>query len=470
MNTAQSWDLVVVGGGYAGLVAASRAAQLGRRALVLEKGKETLYSCNSRVAGGVLHISYQNLNDAPAALAEAVREITAGSADRALTEVLTQNSLRAVQWLESEGAKIDRSSKVNWRQFMLAPTRPPATGLQWEGFGSDMTLRLLEARLSERGSVLQRDSKVTALLMEGGRCVGVEYERAGRKESVRAAAVMLADGGFHANRELVGKYISPAANSIKQRCTLTGVGDGLRMAQAVGAATVGLEAFYGHLLAREAMHNDVLWPYPQIDELASGGILVDGEGRRFADEGHGGVYLANAVARLKDPLSATAVFDARIWEGPGRAAAIPANPRLQQEGGTLHQGATIAELAGKIGVPAATLEATITEFNAAVAAGRAASMPVPRAAKRYPPTAITQAPFYGIPICCGITFTMGGLAIDTTGRVLKSDRQPIPGLFAAGSTTGGLDGGPNCGYVGGLIKGIVFGMLIAEHLAGAKAV
>jgi len=241
------------------------------------------------------------------------------------------------------------------------------------------------------------------------------------------------------------------------------------MAQQVGAATVGLEAFYGHLLAREAMTNDVLWPYPQVDELAASGILVDGGGRRFADEGHGGVFLANAVARLKDPLSSTAVFDSRIWEGPGRAAAIPANPRLKQEGGTVHEAATIAELAGKIGVPAAALEATIAEFNAAVSAGKAASMPVPRLAKRYPPSAITQAPFYGVPICCGITFTMGGIAIDTVGRVLKADRTPIAGLFAAGSTTGGLDGGPNCGYVGGLIKGIVFGILAAEHLAGGRA-
>lgn len=466
MNAVQSWDLVVVGGGYAGLVAANRAAQLGRRVLVLEAGKEELYPCNSRVAGGVLHISYQNLSDPPAALAQAVREITGGTADPALTETLASNALRSVQWLEAEGAKLDRSSKVNWRQFMLAPTRPAVTGLQWEGFGSDVTLRLLETNLAKRGGVVQRASRAQTLIMEGDRCAGVEYERDGKRESVRAGAVLLADGGFQANRELVGRYISAAASSIKQRCTLSGVGDGLRMAQAAGAATIGLDTFYGHLLAREAMTNDVLWPYPQIDELASSGILVDGAGQRFADEGYGGVFLANAVARLKDPLSAAAVFDARIWEGPGRAAAIPANPRLRQEGGTVHEGATLAELAGKLGVPAAGLEATVREFNAAVAAGRADTLAVPRVAKRYAPMPITQAPFYAIPVCSGITFTMGGIAIDRAGRVLKADRSCIDGLYAAGCSTGGLDGGASCGYVGGLIKSIVFGLLAAEHLAG----
>src|SRR6202008_4790030 len=81
----------------------------------------------------------------------------------------------------------------------------------------------------------------------------------------------------------------------------TATGDGLRMAQAVGAATVGMDCFYGHLLSRDAMTNERLWPRPYVDALAVAGILVDGAGRRVADEGEGGVYLANAVARLEDP-------------------------------------------------------------------------------------------------------------------------------------------------------------------------
>src|SRR5260221_5458862 len=119
--------------------------------------------------------------------------------------------------------------------------------------------------------------------MTEGRCAGVEVERDGKRESYAASAVLLADGGYQANLELVGKYISPAPQALKQRCAETGTGDGLRMAQEIGAGTIGLESFYGHLLSRDAMHNDALWPYPQIDEVASTGMLVDGSGQRFAD-------------------------------------------------------------------------------------------------------------------------------------------------------------------------------------------
>ena len=467
MAVAQSFDLVIVGGGFAGLVAANRAAQLGLKAVVLERGPDETYACNSRYAGGVLHISYHDVMDPPPELVRAVEKITDGCADHALVTALAGTARRAVEWLAEEGAKYDSEGSISWRQHVLAPRRPPVTHMEWQGIGADVTLRRLEQNLLQRGGEVHRGTQALSLIMEGKRCVGVEAQVERTRRGYVGGAVLLADGGFQADIDLLRAHISPAPQALKQRNAGTGRGDGLRMARQAGAAESTLEAFYGHLLSRDAFHNERLWPYPQIDELASAGITVDAQGRRIADEGMGGVFLANAIARVADPACATVIFDDAIWQGPGRSAGIPPNPVLVREGGTMHQAATIAELARLAGLPAHELEITVGAYNEAVRSGRCGALEPPRSANKRAPMSVTTPPFYAVPICAGITYTMGGIMIDQSARALRPDHTPIPGLYAAGSNTGGLDGGHACGYVGGLMKAIVFGLIAAEHAAGS---
>ena len=469
MAVAQSFDLVIVGGGFAGLVAANRATQLGLKVVVLERGADETYACNSRYAGGVLHISYHDVMDPPSDLARAMEKITEGYADPALVTALAGTSRRAIEWLVEEGASFAPEGSIAWRQWVLAPRRPPVTHMQWQGIGADVTLRRLQQNLVGRGGEVHRGTRALSLIMDGGRCVGVEAQADRSRRAYVARAVLLADGGFQADLELLRKHVSPAPQALKQRNAGTGLGDGLRMARQAGSAESSLEAFYGHLLSRDAFHNERLWPYPQVDELAGAGVVVDARGRRIADEGMGGVYLSNAVARLADPASATVIFDEAIWQGPGRAASIPPNPVLVREGGTLHQAASIAELAQLAGLPARELESTLHSYNDAVRSGRCEVLEPLRSSHKRAPMGITAPPFYAVPICAGITFTMGGITIDAAARVLRPDRAPIPGLYAAGSNTGGLDGGRACGYAGGLMKAIVFGLLAAEHAGGFSA-
>ena len=464
IEQSKTYDLVVVGGGYAGLVAANRARQLGRSVVVLERGTGELYPCNSRFAGGVLHISYQNLNDPPASLARAALEITHAATDRALIETVAEHALRAVRWLADEGGKTVAVGDSGWRQFILAPPRPPVTRMDWEGRGADVTLRRLARNLAERGAELHRGTRALRLIMRFGHCVGVEAERKGESIVYDAKAVLLADGGFQAAPDLLARYICAAPDKVKQRCAPTATGDGLRMAMEAGVATCGLEAFYGHVLSRDAMHDDALWPYPQIDGLVTAGIVVDADGLRFADEGLGGIHVTNAIARLADPLGAAVVFDETIWQGPGRSTAIPPNPALVAAGATVHRAETLAALADRLNVPAVALEDSVARYNAALAADRSDDLEPRRSTRRHQAMPIRMAPFYAVPVCAGITYTMGGIAIDVHGRVLREDGAALPGLYAAGSTTGGLDGGPACGYVGGLIKAMVFGMRVAEHV------
>jgi fumarate reductase flavoprotein subunit len=282
--------------------------------------------------------------------------------------------------------------------------------------------------------------------------------------------VVIADGGFQANLDMLRQSgVSSAPEKLLARNGGTAVGDGLRMALGLGAApSGGMNNFYGHLHSRDAMQSTKHWPRPVTDDLAAAGIVIDAEGRRFTDEGLGGIWISNAIARLPDPLGTTIIFDQAIWDGPpGRNHAQPPNPLVVEAGGTLHRADTLADLAEKIGLPPQRLDDVVGEYNKAVEGGAPQKLSPSRRSDPVKAWPIKTAPFYAMPICAAITNTMGGIAVDGDARVLDADDKPVPSLYAAGSTVGGLDGGPHAGYVGGLIKA-TFGLRAAETIAGTS--
>jgi fumarate reductase flavoprotein subunit len=331
---------------------------------------------------------------------------------------------------------------------------------------------LLKQRLEEREGRMFLGARAGALRMIGGRCAGVLARLGGADFSLSARAVVIADGGFPGDKELFRRHIGPRPERVLQRHADSAHGDGLRMAQVAGAALTRLDRFYGHLLSRDAMTDRGLWPYPQIDAVATAAIVVDGGGRRLLDEGLGGISITNALARLDDPLCASVICDAPIWESAGRAAQIPPNPQLEQAGGTLHRADMLEDLARIAGLDPRAVCDTVAAYNHAVRSGHADALLPPRSAKSGNPRPIETPPFFAIPICAGITNTMGGIATDGHGRVRRatgSEAAPggsvIEGLYAAGGCTGGLEGGGALGYVGGLIKACVFGLRAAEDAA-----
>lgn len=467
MSGSDEFDVVVAGGGLGGLAAANRAAQLGCRTVVLERGAEQQYLCNTRYSGGILHINQHNVEEPVEQLVAAIGAMTLGSADPDLARALAVDARRAVAWLRDEGAKYIRVGQIVWQQHVLAPPRPITPGLDWKGRGPDVMLRTLEGNLVKRGGTLLRATAARALLERDGRCCGVEAESHAGTRQFAARAVVLADGGFQGNLDIVGKNIAPAPAKLMQRGASTGRGDGLRMAQALGAAITPLDAFYGHMLSRDSFTNDKVWPYPQLDELGTAGIVIDAAGERFTDEGMGGIYVANMIARLHDPLSTWAVFDDAVWTGPGKSARIPANPNLVKGGGTVLQAPTLARLAEMMAVPAERFEVTVAAYNRALAADALESLAPRRTNTRVRAVPVGTPPFYAVPLCAGITYTMGGIATDPDARVLRAGGGSIAGLYAVGATTGGLEGGPSVGYVGGLIKAATFGIRAGECIARA---
>ena len=465
MTNERQYDVAVVGGGLAGMVAANRVAQLGLRAVVLEQGSEERYLCNSRYTGGSFHICLRNLLNDEATLRQAIVEATRGFVSDALAGVVAREGRRVVRWLQDEGARFMRVSGAEHHNFVLAPPGRSRPGLDWEGRAGDVLLRQLEANLVKRGGAVTRNSRGRSLIIEAGECRGVVAQQGEQETRYRTRAVVIADGGFQGNAELVKKYVCEHPERLKQRGAGTGRGDGLQMAIAAGVRTIGLDRFYGHILSRDAMTNDRLWPYPYLDSLATAGIVVGATGERFVDEGRGGVYIANAIAKLDDQFSAVVIFDHAIWEGPGRGGLIPVNPHLPAVGGTMHGASDLAALARQIGMEPRRFTDTVRGYNDAIANGALAALEPARRTSRHPALPIAVAPFYAAPLCAGITATMGGIAINEHAQALHEDGSTIPGLYVAGGATGGLEGGPEIGYVGGLVKCGVTGLAAAEHIA-----
>ena len=465
------FDMISIGGGFSGLISACRAAELGLKVAVLEQDSSDRYPCSSRFTTGVSNIMGLAIMADPDHLYNAIIKGSGGAADPALARVFADNGKRAIAWLSEKGTRfIERAlQKDQPGQRVLAPPRRLQAGLDWEGRGGDVTMRKLTEHILARGGTLLRGVKVTSLIVENGAIAGVEATRDGAPTRITAKAVVIADGGFAANRDMIAKYIPPRADRVLCRVGPGAKGDGIAMAEHAGVAIGGFGKFYGHIHHINAMTIAKLWPYPHLDAIAERSILVDGAGKRFADEGLGGVCMANDIAALEDPLSSHLIIDDEMWRiEPKLTTTVAANPSMVNAGGPLITAGDLASLAGKIGVPAASLEDTVRVHNAAIASGDYSASPTPRSVHKYPPMPIAKGPFHAVPLCAGITGTMGGVVIDIHAQAQKQSGGAFPGLYAVGTPVAGLEGGPRAGYVGGLSKAFILGLLAAEHIAAAR--
>lgn len=470
MSDLGAQDLVVVGGGIAGMVGALRAAQSGLKVLVLEKGTEDRYPCNSRFTAGLFHVCSRAVTLPPDELNSIIEAVTAGAARKDLQRSIADHVMAVIRWLQEQDVRFVRAGAHEARQWGLAPVNLPRAGLDWRGRAGDVMLDKLEKRLAELGGRVLRGARATRLLTENGRCLGVEAEVASQMVRLSAEAVLIADGGYQASPDLLARFVSSQPNALMQRCAPTGTGDGLRMCEAVGAQIDANPSFYGHLLGKEAIANTKLWPYPWFDDLAVVSIVVDASGRRFCDEGLGGTFVANQVARLKDASSAVLIFDEKIWENQGRAAVVPPNDLFEKHGGTMVRANSVATLAERLGLPAEALRESLRTHNESVRSGLDVPGAPQRTRAKFQPVEIDEGELIAVRLVAGVTYAMGGVVIDGGSRVLDKSGQPIPGLFAAGAATGGLEGGGAAGYVGGLVKSSVTGFLAAESVVTAHRV
>jgi fumarate reductase flavoprotein subunit len=457
-----SCDVLVVGAGLAGFTAAVRAAESGAKVVLIDKSVKELGDGNVLMASGSLRAGGKSPKNNPSELYDFVMAEGVGYPD--LVRAWSASCGRAIDWLVGCGVGLDEKEPGRiWldqeSEISLAPVYRKDVGRR--------ALSKLRQRFVQLGGRYMNGIDAVSLIREQDRISGVAAKKQGEAIELRSRSTILSTGGFSANKQMVRQYIGPHADQCKLRGSKNCTGDGLRMALAVGAKTVNLQYFYGHLLSRKALTDDRFWPYPRLDSFVDEGILVDRNGNRFVDEGRGDVAVSNELARTSDVTGAALLFDAVTWEAAkddpfSKSVKTPApNPWLIDNEGDIFHHETIDGLAQKLGMSAANLLKTVEQYNRAVQSGNASSLAVPRTGKPKP----LLPSYYGLKVVPGITFTMGGVLVNGRCEALNLEEKPIPGLYAAGDTIGGLMGGYRGGYTGGLMQAVVTGILAGENAA-----
>lgn len=432
------------------MAAARHAQHLGLQVTVIEKGLEEGGLGNAVISGGLIHLAWEP-PDAPFEdKRRRLDEETDGEIDPALADALADRSREIVPWLLEEGVEARQKTDAPYTKWTLHPYRR-GTGrrLDWE-LGPGRTLRRLHRSFKADGGKI-RAGAAAGDLSRSGDSWRVTFSSGDGGGELEAPVVIVADGGFQANPEMLARYVGANAGLCLLRGTTTGTGDGLRMLLGVGAGARGLGRVYGHVVSRAALRSDELWPFPHLDELCLKGVIVDRYGDRWPLRGGTAVSLVTRLSRTDDPRGFSVVFDAELWDTAGRHDPFhmaAANPDLPARNGDIFEAPTLDGLAGLLGVGAGRLSRAVQEH-----AGEPGSRP------------LGGGPYFAAPMLPGITFTMGGAAIDAGAAVLDRDGERLRGLYAAGSTAGGVHGGPNGGYVGGLAVAATLGRIAADSAA-----
>jgi fumarate reductase flavoprotein subunit len=450
-----SCDCVIVGGGLAGVTAARRLQQLGRRAVVLEKGADDYGHSNARISGGLIHLAWRAMDEPEEELRRHLEIETSGEIHQSIADVLAETAGRALEWLVAEGVELRAKGELPYQRHALYPHRPGTGRRIAAEFGPDRMMRALYDNFRSAGGEVLLGTAASGLTPGSGTRWSVAYRGDGGDGAVEADTVVVADGGFQGNGQMLAAYVGPNAALSVLRAWPSAVGDGLRMLLPLGAATTGLGRVYGHMVSRDALTNDTLWPYPAMDKLCLTGLLVDRRGERFREKSATGVEQVTRLARSEDPRGYAVVFDDQLWQTAGRDnpynTAVP-NPDLVERGGHLVSADTIDQLSVLLEVDADRVKSAVAEHNSQPDATR-----------------ITAPPYHAARVAPGITFTMGGIRIDRRANVVDVDGRPLPGLYAAGSTVGGVHGGPSGGYVGGLATALELGLIAAEQIDAAQS-
>jgi tricarballylate dehydrogenase len=488
---AVSYDVVVVGAGNAALCAALAAREGGASVLVLECAPEEEAGGNTRFTAGAMRFAYRGIEDIKAIVPDLTEaeiaatdfgdytedqffddmfRVTQHRADPDLVEVLVRNSFATMKWLRYKGV---RFQPIWGRQaFKIEGKFKFWGGLTIEAWGGGPGLvEALTAIAGRQGIDIWYRARARELLFDGARVTGVRVRRRDAIADVAARCVVLAAGGFQANPAWRTRYLGPDWDVAKVRGTRYNTGDGIRMAVAIGAATAG----------NWSGCHAVGWDLnaPEFGDLSVGdnfqkhsypfGIMLNARGERFVDEGadfRNYTYAKYGRVILAQPGHfAWQVFDRKVLHLLRDEYRIRRVTKVSAD--------TLGALAEKLeGVDPAAALATIRAYNEAVRTdvpfnpnvkdGRSThGLSIPKSNWA---TTIDEPPFEAYAVTCGITFTFGGLRIDTEARVISTDYEPIPGLTAAGELVGGLF---YYNYPGGtgLMSGAVFGRIAGTTAA-----
>ena len=487
-------DVVVVGAGNAAMCAALAAREQGAEVVVLEAAPESEGGGNSRYTAGAMRVVFEGVGDLARLMDLSAPEIDCTDFGRYtrgqyyddmarvtrfrchpdLVEVLVENSLDTMVWMRSKGVRFQPS--FGRQAFKVDGGFRFWGGLAVETWGGGPGLvESLAKACGREGIGILYESRATSLVEAGGAVRGVVVRGRDGAFTVRARAVVLACGGFESNAEWRTRYLGPGWDLARVRGTRFNAGDGIRMALEAGAMP------YGNWSGCHAVGWDR--NAPEFGDLSVGdgfqkhsypfGIMVNANGERFVDEGadfRNYTYAKYGRAVLEQPGQfAWQVFDRKV------SHLLRDEYRIREV--TKVNAGSLEELAGKLeDVDPEGFLRTVRAWNAAVRTGvafdptvkdgrRTEGLEIPKSNWANP---LDTPPYEAYAVTCGITFTFGGLRVDTRGRVLDTGERPLPGLYGAGELVGGLF---YFNYPGGtgLTSGAVLGRIAGRH-AGLHAV
>jgi succinate dehydrogenase/fumarate reductase flavoprotein subunit len=430
-------DVLVLGGGMAGLTAAARAAHDGATVLVVEVADV--------LGGSVRFAGYAWTAPSREVIDEVVPE-----GDPELLHALVDRFADGVDWIRSLGVHVGEAQ--------------PILGFgSGHAFDTNQYVDTCRRRVLERGEILT-STRTLSLRYDGARVTGARLELSdGSTREVRAAATVIATGGFQADPALRAAHVHPNAADIPLRSNAASRGDGLRLAKEVGAATgVDNAGFYGHLIPSGipfADSGDFVGLSLYYSEHA---LLFNLANERFVDESVGD-HLTTMALLEQSEARGLLVADARVhrdWIVTPYVAGAESNDKFaaaSRRGGRCGIAESLDELAllpAEWGYDGKAIAQAVADYNETVRAGHD-----PAPGRRLDKLPLDEPPYYVIETIPAITFPFYGIRIDSSARVLDERGDPIPGLLAAGSDTGGLY---VRAYAGGIASALVFGLAAAQ--------
>jgi len=441
-------DIVVVGAGGAGLSAAVAAAESDASLKIIVLEKQHIIGGNTNSSTGGINAAETDIQkglgieDSKQLFYDDIMKGGKYENIPSLVENFVEHAPVTISWLTGLGADLSDVGLMGGSS--VKRTHRPQGGT---AIGPHL-MKVLKAATSNKNIEIRTSNKVFDLLSAvDGSVTGVKVQNAnGSTYRLTAKVVIIATGGFGANLEMVTS-LQP---SLKGFATLNhpgATGDAFAWMTAIGGATIQMANIQIHPTAEATNH--IL-----ITEAVrgNGAILVNHDSKRFCNEMDTRDVVSAAILKQTQG-EAFLIFDQGVRKSLASIETY-ANQHL------LKEGATVAELAAAIGIPAEDLEATLTRYNAQQKAGMDEDFG--RSAAQMT-AALETAPYYAVCVTPAIHHTMGGLSVNIDTQVLRADGTPIPGLYAAGEVTGGLHGANRLGGNG------VADIVVNGRLAGIAA-